>query len=93
MRGRLARISPASERAATFASGLGRRFSLRDLAAMPWLAIPQFYRRNVTLKNIVTGEVAEVAFQPRFSSDSLHALGKTLAWGMTDQPSKGGRPD
>jgi ribosome-binding protein aMBF1 (putative translation factor) len=23
----------------------------------------------------------------------VHALGKTLAWGMTDQPSKGGRPD
>src|SRR6204780_1233988 len=34
MRGRLARMSPASERAATFASGLGRRFSIHDLAAM-----------------------------------------------------------
>ena len=34
MRGRLARMSPASERAATFASGLGRRFSMHDLAAM-----------------------------------------------------------
>src|SRR6204780_2159256 len=33
MRGRLARMSPASERAATFASGLGRRFSIHDLAA------------------------------------------------------------
>jgi DNA-binding CsgD family transcriptional regulator len=34
MRGRLARMSPASERAATFASGLGRRFSIHDLATM-----------------------------------------------------------
>ena len=34
MRGRLARMSPASERAAMFASGLGRRFSIHDLAAM-----------------------------------------------------------
>jgi DNA-binding CsgD family transcriptional regulator/tetratricopeptide (TPR) repeat protein len=34
MRGRLARMSPASERAATFASGLGRRFSIHDLAAL-----------------------------------------------------------
>jgi len=34
MRGRLARMSPAAERAATFASGLGRRFTIHDLAAM-----------------------------------------------------------
>jgi len=34
MHGRLARMSPASERAATFASGLGRRLSVHDLAAM-----------------------------------------------------------
>src|SRR5580698_7014493 len=34
MRGRLARMSPTAERAATFASGLGRRFSIHDLAAM-----------------------------------------------------------
>ena len=31
MRGRLARMSAASQRAATFASGLGRRFSVHDL--------------------------------------------------------------
>jgi DNA-binding CsgD family transcriptional regulator len=41
MRGRLARISPASERAATFASGLGRRFSLRDLAAMTDMSLTE----------------------------------------------------
>jgi DNA-binding CsgD family transcriptional regulator len=34
MRGRLARMSPAAERAATFASGLGRRFTIHDLSAM-----------------------------------------------------------
>jgi DNA-binding CsgD family transcriptional regulator len=34
MRRRLARMSPASERAATFASGLGRRFTIHDLAVM-----------------------------------------------------------
>ena len=41
MRGRLARMSPASERAATFASGLGRRFSIHDLAAMTDLSITE----------------------------------------------------
>ncbi len=54
----------------------------RDLAAMPWLAIPQFYRRDVTLKNTVTGEVAEVAFQPRLSSDSLYALTNAAVEGV-----------
>jgi len=41
MRGRLARMSPASERAATFASGLGRRFSVRDLAAMTEMSLTE----------------------------------------------------
>src|SRR5580693_36725 len=39
MRRRLARMSPASERAATFASGLGRRFSVHDLAAMTDMSV------------------------------------------------------
>src|ERR1700678_2007161 len=41
MRGRLARMSPASARAATFASGLGRRFSLHDLAAMTEMTLTE----------------------------------------------------
>jgi DNA-binding CsgD family transcriptional regulator len=41
MRGRLARMSPTSERAATFASGLGRRFSVHDLAAMTNMSITE----------------------------------------------------
>ena len=41
MRGRLARMSPASERAATFASGLGRRFSIHDLAAMTGMPLTE----------------------------------------------------
>src|SRR5450830_1913746 len=54
----------------------------RDLAGMPWLAIPQFYRRDITLKNVITGEVAEVAFQPRLSSDSLYALTNAAVEGV-----------
>ena len=41
MRGRLARMSPASQRAATFASGLGRRFSVHDLAAMTDMSVTE----------------------------------------------------
>ncbi|MFL9876933.1 LysR family transcriptional regulator [Herbaspirillum rhizosphaerae] len=54
----------------------------RDLAGMPWLAIPQFYRREITLKNVITDEVAEVAFQPRLSSDSLYALTNAAVEGV-----------
>ena len=41
MRGRLAHMSSASERAATFASGLGRRFSIHDLAAMTEISVTE----------------------------------------------------
>jgi DNA-binding CsgD family transcriptional regulator/tetratricopeptide (TPR) repeat protein len=41
MRGRLARMSPASARAATFASGLGRRFSIHDLATMTDMSLTE----------------------------------------------------
>jgi DNA-binding CsgD family transcriptional regulator/tetratricopeptide (TPR) repeat protein len=41
MRGRLARMSPASGRAATFASGLGRRFSIHDLATMTDMSLTE----------------------------------------------------
>ena len=41
MRGRLTRMSPASEWVATLASGLGRRFTIRDLAAMTETSITE----------------------------------------------------
>jgi hypothetical protein len=41
MRGRLARMSPASQRAATFASGLGRRFAIHDLATLTDMTITE----------------------------------------------------
>jgi DNA-binding transcriptional LysR family regulator len=54
----------------------------RDLVDMPWLVIPQFYRREVTLRNIKTGEVAEIDIQPRVSSDSLYALSNAAVEGL-----------
>jgi hypothetical protein len=41
MHGRLARMSPASERAATFASGPGRRFTIHDLASMTGMSLAE----------------------------------------------------
>jgi DNA-binding CsgD family transcriptional regulator len=41
MRGRLARMSPAAKRVATFATGLGRRFTFHDLAAMTEMSLTE----------------------------------------------------
>lgn len=54
----------------------------RDLAVMPWLAMPPFYRRSVTLTQTDTGETVEVTFQPRLSSDSLYALTNAAVEGV-----------
>jgi DNA-binding transcriptional LysR family regulator len=45
-----------------------------DLAAWPWIAIPSFYRREITLAHHRTGERRHVAFRPQLVTDSLYAL-------------------
>lgn len=53
-----------------------------DLAALPWLAISHFYRRQITLRHAASGEHAEVAIQPRLVSDNLHALTSAVLEGL-----------
>ena len=45
-----------------------------DLAALPWLAISLFYRRQISLQHASSGERCDVHIQPRLISDNLHAL-------------------
>lgn len=52
-----------------------------DLAPLPWLAIPTYYRRSVALTH-TSGDKAEIAIQPRLSSDSLFALSNAAVEGM-----------
>ncbi|OWY26902.1 LysR family transcriptional regulator [Herbaspirillum robiniae] len=52
------------------------------LAALPWIAIPAFYRREVTLTHEVTGEQGQVAFRPQLVTDSLYALRNAAIEGM-----------
>jgi len=69
MRRRLARMSPASERAATFASGLGRRFSLHDLAAMTGAPITELI---TSVNELVQAEIlADDGGQLAFRHDIL----------------------
>jgi DNA-binding transcriptional LysR family regulator len=53
-----------------------------DLAAMPWLAIPNFYLREITLEHERTGEVCQFSIQPRLITDNLYALRNAGLAGM-----------
>ena len=54
--------------------GLPRLEHPRDLAALPWLAISLFYRRQISLQHAESGEGVEIAIQPRMITDNLHAI-------------------
>lgn len=53
-----------------------------DLATFPWIAIPAFYRRDITLTHASTGEQRQVAFRPQLVTDSLYALRNCAIQGM-----------
>jgi DNA-binding CsgD family transcriptional regulator len=65
MRGRLARMSPESERTATFASGLGRRFSIHDLAAMTGTSITELITpvNELVQAEILADDGGQLAFR------------------------------
>lgn len=46
----------------------------RDLAALPWLALSLFYRREISLQHVSSGERVDIAIQPRMVTDNLHAI-------------------
>ncbi len=54
----------------------------RDLSAMPWLALPSFYRRQISLRHVGTGEICEVAIQPRLTTDNIHAMAHAALEGL-----------
>ncbi|MFZ6653833.1 LysR family transcriptional regulator [Undibacterium sp. TJN19] len=45
-----------------------------DLAGLPWLSLRTFYRNEVFLHHMHTGEVQRLAITPRMSTDNLYAL-------------------
>ncbi|APX75866.1 LysR family transcriptional regulator [Achromobacter insolitus] len=54
----------------------------RQLAALPWVALRTFYRDEVVLTNLDTGEVARFGITPRLSTDGLHALRRAAVLGL-----------
>ena len=53
-----------------------------QLTDLPWLALHTYYRNEVDLTEISTGETARIALRPRFATDSLYALRSAAVNGM-----------
>lgn len=53
-----------------------------DLADLPWLALRTYYRGELSLRHVVTGEVQTVSITPRMSTDSLYALRSAALQGV-----------
>lgn len=54
----------------------------RDLEALPWLAARNFYRTEVLLSHVDSGETHRVGFRPRLSTDSFFALRSATVRGV-----------
>jgi DNA-binding transcriptional LysR family regulator len=53
-----------------------------DLSALPWLALSTYYRNEISLTHIETGEIRRLTIRPRFSTDSLFALRSAARQGL-----------
>lgn len=53
-----------------------------DLAALPWLALRTYYRHEVRLTHLDTGETARIPIAPRLNTDSLYALRSAAVQGL-----------
>jgi len=54
----------------------------RELAGLPWLSARNFYRTEVLLSHVDTGEAHRVSFRPRFTTDSFYALRSATVRGI-----------
>lgn len=62
--------------------GRRRLRQMADLAQLPWLALNTYYRHEVSLTHVRTGEERRFAIQPRMSTDNLYALCHAAALGL-----------
>lgn len=53
-----------------------------ELAALPWLALRTYYRHELALQHVDSGQPATVPLQPRISTDSLYALRSAALLGL-----------
>lgn len=55
---------------------------VEDLAALPWVAVSTYYRKDVTLQHKVSGQSFRFDIAPRMSTDSLYAARKAAENGL-----------
>ncbi len=53
-----------------------------DLAQLPWVALRTYYRQEITLSHVDSGEAQRVAISPSLSTDSLYALRSAVLQGV-----------
>jgi DNA-binding transcriptional LysR family regulator len=53
-----------------------------ELGHLPWLALRTYYRHEVSLNHVVSGEVQRVSLDPCMSTDSLYALRSAAVMGL-----------
>ncbi|QDJ51233.1 LysR family transcriptional regulator [Bordetella hinzii] len=53
-----------------------------ELARLPWLALSTFYRNEISLTHVRTGETVRLSIQPRLSTDGLLALRRAVLLGL-----------
>jgi DNA-binding transcriptional LysR family regulator len=53
-----------------------------ELAKLPWLALHAFYRRDLSLVHVASGETCRLTLRPRMSTDSLYALRSAALLGL-----------
>ncbi|MCW5654133.1 LysR family transcriptional regulator [Hydrogenophaga sp.] len=68
--------------APSLVKGARKPRQVADLARLPWLALSTYYRTEVALAHVHTGEVQRFAIQPRMSTDNLYALRHAAVLGL-----------
>ena len=53
-----------------------------ELTTLPWLALQHYYRNEVTLTHVTTGQQERVTIRPVVSTDSLYALRSAAVLGL-----------
>ena len=53
-----------------------------DLASLPWVALRTFYRNEVTLTHLQSGQTQSFDIQPRLYTDSLYAVRTAVLQGL-----------
>ncbi|WP_223750215.1 LysR family transcriptional regulator [Myxococcus faecalis] len=79
---RVAEVPRIVAAAPSVLTGRSRPTHPDELARLPWLSLRTFYRNELSLTHVATGEAQPIVFQPRLSTDSLYALRSAALKGL-----------